>query len=50
MPLYYFASDKKAGDTTGQGVQGSWFVAAVSGVVPGAKAPAATPAGASYGY
>lgn len=45
-PLYYFASDKKAGDTTGQGVQGSWFVASVNG----STKPAATPAAASYGY
>jgi predicted lipoprotein with Yx(FWY)xxD motif len=28
MPLYYFAADKAAGDTTGQGVGGVWFVAA----------------------
>jgi predicted lipoprotein with Yx(FWY)xxD motif len=27
-PLYYFASDTKAGDTMGQGVGGVWFVAA----------------------
>jgi predicted lipoprotein with Yx(FWY)xxD motif len=27
-PLYYFASDAKAGDTNGQGVGGKWFVAA----------------------
>jgi predicted lipoprotein with Yx(FWY)xxD motif len=26
MPLYYYASDTKAGDTTGQGVDGVWFV------------------------
>jgi predicted lipoprotein with Yx(FWY)xxD motif len=26
MPLYYFASDTKPGDTTGQGVGGVWFV------------------------
>jgi predicted lipoprotein with Yx(FWY)xxD motif len=27
-PLYYYASDAKAGDVTGQGVGGVWFVAA----------------------
>ena len=27
-PLYYFAADKAAGDTIGQGVSGVWFVAA----------------------
>ncbi|MEO8229482.1 MAG: hypothetical protein ABI628_06945 [Chloroflexota bacterium] len=26
-PLYYFAADAKAGDTSGQGVGGVWFVA-----------------------
>lgn len=26
MPLYYFARDSKAGDTTGQGVNNVWFV------------------------
>jgi predicted lipoprotein with Yx(FWY)xxD motif len=25
-PLYYYAKDKAAGDTTGQGVGGTWFV------------------------
>ena len=33
-PLYYFISDKKAGDTTGQGVNGfgaPWYVVAPSG-------------------
>jgi predicted lipoprotein with Yx(FWY)xxD motif len=33
MPLYYFAGDTKAGDTTGQGIKGVWFVAS-----PDAKA------------
>ena len=31
MPLYYFITDKKAGDVTGQGKGGVWFVAPVSG-------------------
>jgi predicted lipoprotein with Yx(FWY)xxD motif len=36
-PLYRFADDKQAGDIKGQGVEGTWFVAAPNG----AKAPAA---------
>jgi predicted lipoprotein with Yx(FWY)xxD motif len=48
-PLYYFAKDTKAGDTTGQGVQKTWFVASVSGDVSAAPAAAATPTSA-YGY
>ena len=32
-PLYYFGGDKAAGDTTGQGVKGVWFVASQSGAV-----------------
>ena len=31
-PLYYYASDKAAGDTTGENVQGVWFVITPSGV------------------
>jgi predicted lipoprotein with Yx(FWY)xxD motif len=29
-PLYYYANDAAAGDTTGQGVGGNWFVAKVA--------------------
>ena len=28
LPLYYFAKDAKAGDTTGQGVNNIWYVVA----------------------
>lgn len=28
LPLYYFVKDIKAGDTTGQGVNGVWYVVA----------------------
>ena len=42
LPLYYWASDKKAGDTTGQGV-GGFVVAAVSGAAP-------SPSAGKYSY
>jgi predicted lipoprotein with Yx(FWY)xxD motif len=31
-PLYYYASDKAAGDTTGENVQGVWYVITPDGV------------------
>jgi len=31
-PLYYYLSDKAAGDTTGENVQGTWFVVTPAGV------------------
>ena len=31
LPLYYYANDSAAGDTTGQGVAGVWYVAAPDG-------------------
>ena len=31
-PLYYYASDKAAGDTTGENVKGVWFVVTPAGV------------------
>lgn len=43
MPLYYYSGDSAAGDTTGQGKEGTWFVAPLSGSL-GTAAPAATPA------
>ena len=33
MPLYYYSGDSNAGDTTGQGINGVWFVAPLSGSV-----------------
>ena len=30
-PLYYYSKDVKAGDTTGEGVQGTWYVITPSG-------------------
>jgi predicted lipoprotein with Yx(FWY)xxD motif len=38
LPLYYWVSDTKAGDTTGQGV-GGFVVAAVAGTTPPGGAP-----------
>jgi predicted lipoprotein with Yx(FWY)xxD motif len=40
-PLYYFQKDTSAGMTTGQGVQGVWFLLAPSGTA--IKPPAAPP-------
>jgi hypothetical protein len=45
--LYYFASDKQAGDTTGQGVGGVWFVALVAGNSAGGTGASPSAAGAS---
>jgi predicted lipoprotein with Yx(FWY)xxD motif len=50
MPIYYFSGDTKAGDTTGQGFGGKWFVAAPSGAAPaGSVAPAGSAAPSSSG-
>jgi len=55
-PLYYFAGDSATGDTKGQGKNGTWFVAPLSGTLASmapSVAPAATPvasAPASSGY
>ena len=41
IPLYYFGGDGKAGDTTGQGFAGKWFVASPTGTL-GSPAPSST--------
>ena len=39
MPLYYYAKDKAAGDVTGQGVGGVWYLVSPSGeMIKGAAA------------
>jgi len=38
MPLYYWASDTKAGDITGLGVGGVWFMASPTGSIVGQEA------------
>ena len=49
-PLYYYAADTKAGDTTGQGVGKVWYVlsptqaAASGGMAPASATPASAPA------
>jgi predicted lipoprotein with Yx(FWY)xxD motif len=43
MPLYYFASDTKPGDTKGEGVGGVWFVISPQGKLIPLPAPAPTP-------
>jgi len=47
-PLYYYAGDSKAGDTTGQNVGKIWFVMPLNGQFS-APAPASSPS-ASSGY
>ena len=46
-PLYYYANDAKAGDTTGQAVGGTWWVVAPSGQKITTKASSS---GSSSGY
>jgi len=48
-PLYYYAGDSTAGDTTGQGIGGKWFVASPSGTAPDSATPSAKASG-RYGY
>ena len=46
-PLYFFAGDKAAGDTTGQGVGGKWYAVGADGNMIGAEA--ASPSAAAGG-
>jgi predicted lipoprotein with Yx(FWY)xxD motif len=49
-PLYYFAGDAKAGDTTGDGQGGVWHVVKTGEPQKRAVAPAATGYGSSSTY
>ena len=42
MPLYLYAGDTQKGQTSGEGVEGTWFVALATGTLPPA-APTTTP-------
>jgi predicted lipoprotein with Yx(FWY)xxD motif len=45
LPLYLWQNDTAPGDTTGQGVQGVWWVVAPDGTKVTASAPPAAPPG-----
>lgn len=55
-PLYTYSGDQKAGDATGEGVGGVWFVAKASGTTsqapasPTTSTSASTGGGDPYGY
>jgi predicted lipoprotein with Yx(FWY)xxD motif len=49
FPLYYYSGDSKAGDTTGQGKFGKWFVASPTGAAPAASAAPSSSSGGGYG-
>jgi len=48
VPLYYYAADAKAGDTTGQGKFGKWFVASPTGNTPAASGAPSSSSSSSY--
>ena len=50
MPLYYYSGDVSAGGAMGQGLNGVWWIALVTGTLPagaGASAAASAPASAA---
>ncbi|MDP9250001.1 MAG: hypothetical protein M3O78_01350 [Chloroflexota bacterium] len=47
-PLYYYAADSAAGQSTGQGVGGIWYIASPTGA--GASSSAAPAASSGYKY
>jgi predicted lipoprotein with Yx(FWY)xxD motif len=49
MPLYYWVKDTKAGDTTGIGVGGVWYVVSPAGKVVGMEASINLATDAKYG-
>jgi predicted lipoprotein with Yx(FWY)xxD motif len=49
-PLYYYAADQAAGDTTGEGVGGVWFVARPDASLPSASSSASPSEGADSSY
>jgi predicted lipoprotein with Yx(FWY)xxD motif len=53
-PVYTYSQDTKAGATSGQGVDGTWWAVTPSGAKTashsGSMSPSSTPSGGGYGY
>lgn len=49
-PLYTYAADSKAGDTSGQGVGGVWYAVTSAGTNAGSSGGATTSTTSTYGY
>jgi predicted lipoprotein with Yx(FWY)xxD motif len=48
QPLYYYSGDQAAGDSTGEGIGGKWFIAPVDESSASQQEASATPAGPNY--